>query len=163
MTRRLLILTALTGALATGCDIAALERRGDYLNRMESRLGELSLQADDLARLQAEVVGWGITSDPQLALALVELDQKQQLALERLEEAEDAAPANWEACRSALDEAVEDLERSCESTAFLLRETLHRTHEPGASPDYMLTSAPAPTASIPNHRPGRPKHPNATA
>ena len=137
MGRRLIFLTALGGFLAA-CGPRGAERKSDYVEKVEVRLIEVSMRADQLESLHTQALESGARSDPRVENALDDLDQKQQRAERKLQDVKRAGNTDWRNVRVAMDKSLEELEQSCELATFLLEEVWFNAQESEGARSHLL-------------------------
>lgn len=138
---RLAIWAVLLFGLPTGCGFDVLQQKQDYVENVEFRLSQVNLRIDELEQVHADTIQQGMSANPALVDTINQLDEKQVEAQKRLDKVKDAGLANWKGARSAMDSALEDLERSYEVAVFLLEETWQDLQEDGAnSRRYLLVN-----------------------
>jgi hypothetical protein len=119
--------------LPTGCGFDVLQQKQDYVETAEFRLSQVSIRIDELEHVHADTIQQGMSANPALVDTINQLDEKQVEAHKRLDQVKHAGVATWKGARTAMDTALEDLERSYEVAVFLLEETWQDLQEDGAS------------------------------
>ncbi len=142
--RRLVTVLAFMGLPLCSCTIDAVQQKQDYVENIEFRLRDVSGRIDELQFLHAQTRESGMTESPELLQSLNELDDKQEVAVKKLDEIKQAGAANWKGIRSSMDAALQDLERSCEIATFMMEEAWVEMQESGISRKNLLVSLPTP-------------------
>ena len=146
---RLAIWAVLLFGLLTGCGFDVLQQKQEYVDNAEFRLSQVNIRIEELEQVHADTIKQGITANPALLDSIDELDEKQIEAEKRLDQVKHAGIANWKGARTAMDTALDDLERSYETAVFLLEETWQDLQEDGsASRRYLLVMNDPSTAEI---------------
>jgi len=140
--RRLGTVLAFMGLLMCSCSIDAVQQKQDYVENIEFRLREVCGRIDELEFLHAQSHDSGLTESPELLQTLDELDDKQEVAVKKLDEVKQAGVANWKGIRGSMDTALQDLERSCEIATFMMEEAWLEMQETGISRKHLLVSLP---------------------
>jgi hypothetical protein len=131
------------GLLMCSCSIDVVQQKQDYVENIELRLREVCGKIDELEFLHAQSCESGMTESPELLQTLDELDDKQEVAVKKLDEVKQAGVANWKGIRSSMDAALQDLERSCEIATFMMEEAWLEMQESSVSRKHLLVSLPA--------------------
>ncbi len=139
---RLVTVLAFMGLLLCSCSIDAVQQKQDYVENIEFRLREVCGRIDELEFLHAQTRESGMTESPELLRTLDALDDKQDVAIKKLDDVKQAGVANWKGIRSSMDAALQDLERSCEVATFMMEEAWLEMQESGISRKYLLVSLP---------------------
>lgn len=138
---RLAIWAVLLFGLPTGCGFDVLQQKQEYVSNAEFRLSQVSIRIEELEQVHADTIKQGLTANPALLDTIDQLDEKQIEAEKRLDQVKHAGIANWKGARSAMDTALDELERSYETAVFMLEETWQDLQEDGsASRRYLLVS-----------------------
>ncbi len=140
--RRLVTVLAFMGLLMCSCGIDVVRQKHDYVENTEFRLREVCGRIDELEFLHAQSRESGLTESPELLQTLDELDDKQEVAIKKLDEVKQAGVANWKGIRSSMDAALQDLERSCEIATFMMEDAWLEMQESGISRKHLLVSLP---------------------
>jgi hypothetical protein len=140
--RRLMTVLAFMGLLMCSCSIDAVQQKQDYVENIEFRLREVCGRIDELEFLHAQSRESGLTESPELLQTLDELDDKQEVAVKKLDEVKQAGVANWKGIRSSMDAALQDLERSCEVATFMMEDAWLEMQESGISRKHLLVGLP---------------------
>ncbi|MFB3902753.1 MAG: hypothetical protein ACE15E_04815 [Acidobacteriota bacterium] len=152
--RCLLTVITCSGLLICSCSIDAVQQKQDYVEYIEFRLREVCGRIDELEFLHAQSRESGIRESPELLQTLDELDDKQEVAIKKLNEVKRAGAANWKGIRSSLDAALQDLERSCEIATFMMEEAWLDMQESRINRKHLLVTLPIAQrhGDIPLHR-----------
>lgn len=140
---RLATVTAVMGLLTCSCGIDVVQQKLDYVEIIELRLREVRGKIDRLEALHAQTRESGMTESPELQQTLDELDDKQEIAIKKLDEVKQAGVAGWRDIRISMDAALEDLERSCEiATVMVEKAWLEMMQGSGKTREYLLVGLP---------------------
>ncbi|RPJ55513.1 MAG: hypothetical protein EHM23_25995 [Acidobacteria bacterium] len=140
--RRVVTVLAFMGLLMCSCSIDAVQQKQDYVENIELRLRQVCGRIDELELLHAQSRESGMTESPELLQTLNELDNKQEVAVKKLDEVKQAGFANWKGIRSSMEAALQDLERSCEIATFMMEEAWLEMQDSGVSRKHLLVSLP---------------------
>jgi len=140
--RRVVTVLAFMGLLMCSCSIDAVQQKQDYVENIELRLRQVCGRIDELELFHAQSRESGVTESPELLQTLDELDNKQEVAVKKLDEVKQAGVANWKGIRSSMDAALQDLERSCEIATFMMEEAWLEMQDSGVSRKHLLVWSP---------------------